>query len=212
MDINEVKAFLETNKETEEVKSFINGYKVVDLESVKKLVTTAGNNEVKSWFDSEIGTRATKGIETFKAKELDKLINEEVDKRTGKNETPEMKRIRELEEKLASKEKSEVRQEMLNKARKIVDDKKLPLDILDLINLESDDLINTNISKFEKMFNSYIAKAVEETVKTNSYKPTGKETKNTKQITKEDIENMTVIQRTQFKNADPELYKKLTGK
>ena len=51
-----------------------------------------------------------KGLETWKQNNLEKLIDEEIAKRYPE-ETPEMRRIKELEQKLAEKERESVRKE-----------------------------------------------------------------------------------------------------
>lgn len=63
------------------------------------------NKDIKSYFDAEKDTHHSKALETWKSNHLQGLIDEAV-KAANPEETPEQKRIRELEEKIANSEKA----------------------------------------------------------------------------------------------------------
>ena len=69
----------------------------------------------KKFLQPKMDAYFTKGLESWKANSLDKLINEEIKKRFP-NETPEMKRIMELEQKLANQEQERLKAEMVANA------------------------------------------------------------------------------------------------
>ena len=67
---------------------------ITDVEGLNKLLES--DKSLQGLFDKKVTT----GIENFKKNGMQKIIEAEVLKRTGKNETPEQKEIRELKERL----------------------------------------------------------------------------------------------------------------
>ena len=70
----------------------------LEFENIKPLF--ASNDDFKSFLDSEKDKHADKALKTWKANNLDKIIQSEILKATQVKETPEQKAIRELEAKL----------------------------------------------------------------------------------------------------------------
>lgn len=100
LTFEQVQAYLEANKENAEVQAY---YKtnVLTSDAVKTFLDTS---EGKKVLQPKLDAHFTKGLETWKTNNLDALVDEEVKKRNP-DETPEQKRIRELEEKLQKQEK-----------------------------------------------------------------------------------------------------------
>ncbi|WP_084245222.1 capsid assembly scaffolding protein Gp46 family protein [Planomicrobium okeanokoites] len=86
----------------------------------------AANKDVLSDLDSAKDTHHKTALDTWKTKNLTALVDEEVKKRNPPEETPEQKRIRELEEKIENGEKATQRAELKNKAMAYATEHKLP--------------------------------------------------------------------------------------
>lgn len=139
------------------------------LDNFKNLI--GNDKEFKSFFDSEKDKHYTKGLETWKANNLEKLVNAEVLKRTGKNETPEQKQLRELQEKFNAMEKANKTLEIKNKFKDVLAEKGLN-DFSDfLLNAEDEEVINANISLFESKLTPIIEKGVNTRLGSSSHTP-----------------------------------------
>lgn len=96
------------------------------LERGDLVAAAATNKDVLGELDSLKDTHHKTALETWKSNHLNQLVEEEVKKRNPPEETPEQKRIRELEEKIANGEKATQRAELKNKAMAYATDNKLP--------------------------------------------------------------------------------------
>lgn len=101
----------------------------------------------------------SQGLTSWKANNLEKLINDEVGKRFP-NETPEMKRIAELEKKLANQEQERLRAEMVANANRLVGEKGLPLSIAKYLAGSTLEETQANIYAFEQEYKSHLDSAV----------------------------------------------------
>jgi hypothetical protein len=168
MDLQELKAWLETNKDNAEVKAYLDSFKVQPtLEVFKSKLNDA---DFKSFLDSEKDKHLSKGIETFKSNNLSKLVDEEVKKRYPEKDAKDIQ-VEALRIELEKMKKENLMKEIKNQAILILDEKKLPKEVLNFI--VSDDLekTKTNIESFGNVFNPYIQIAVEERIKSGSYTP-----------------------------------------
>lgn len=116
MTFEEVKAWLKENAEDEAVIAYLVGVSkswIVGDDGKKFLESKEG----KELYQAEIDRRVTGGIDTFKEKSMPDLIKEQTDKLMEKlnpKETPEQKRIRDLEEKQEISDKA-LKKEKLEK-------------------------------------------------------------------------------------------------
>jgi len=180
MDFNEVKTYIDQNSHNEEVQHYIGGF--ITPDRVSKFLDT---EEGKKILQPKIDNHFTKGLETWKTNNLEKLINEEVAKR-NQQETPEQKQIRELTERLNKKETDERRQVVKNYALTHANNKKLPVDIIDFFLGENEEITTTNLNKLEEVLNNHIATAVEERLK-GGYKPPAGSKSDDKQLLAEQV-------------------------
>jgi hypothetical protein len=168
MDLKEIKAWLEENKENGEAKAYLDSFKVQPTLEVFK--NKLNETDFKSFMDSEKDKHLSKGIETFKTNNLEKLINEEIKKRFPDKDAKDIQ-VEALRSELEKMKKENIMKEIKNQAILLLDSKKLPKEVLDFI--VSDDLEKTkaNIESFGNVFNPYIQSAVEERIKNGSYTP-----------------------------------------
>ncbi|PAD17402.1 DUF4355 domain-containing protein [Shouchella clausii] len=157
MTLEEVKQFLAENKEKEDVKAYLEELSAVSADKVKGFLDT---DEGKRLLQPRLDQHFTKGLESWKKNNLQSLIDEAV-KAANPEETPEQKRIRELEEKLQASEKAAARKELVNKALGIADEKKLPKGIVDFFVADDEETTLSNLSKFEEVYNAAIQEKVE---------------------------------------------------
>lgn len=160
----------------------------LNLDNFKKKLEEA---EFKSFMDSEKDKHSAKAIATaldnFKKKDMQKLIDAEVLKRTGDNETPEQKKIRELEEQFANLQKEKAKSEMISKYKDVLTEKHIPTNLIDFLLGEDDDLTNANINLFENSMKEYIDNKVNDRIKDSSYIPPKGDNKKTGKISYEDV-------------------------
>lgn len=138
------------------------------LDAFKENLTN--DKDFKAYLDSEKDKHSSKALETWKTNNLEKLLSEEIKKRFPEKDEKDIQ-LESLKVEIEKMKKENILKEIKNQAILMLDEKKLPKELLDLI--VSDDLENTrsNIEALEKVFNPYIQSAVEERVKSNSYTP-----------------------------------------
>lgn len=161
----------------------------------------ASNKEIQSLVDNKV----TQGIDSFKKKGMQKLIEAEVLKRTGNNETEEQKAIRELKEKLENMEKEKARAEMVAKFKDTLTEKKIPTKLIDFVLGEDDETTNANITLFENSIKEFIETSVQDRLKGSSYTPP-KSDEVVGKITKQEFLNMGFLEQQKFANENPDLY------
>jgi len=167
MTFEEVKKYVEENRTSEDLKTYLQGS--VSVDGVQKFLSE--NEEGKRFLDSERDKHLSKGLDTWKFNNLQK----EIDKRVLElypEETPEKKQLRELNVKIEKMESEKQREVLKNKALTIAAEKKLPINkIVDLLIANDEETTVSNIGKFEEIFGASVQTAVEERLKGNGYTP-----------------------------------------
>jgi hypothetical protein len=204
MELNEIKAYITTNSDNEEVKAYLDSFKVQPtLEVFKSKINDA---DFKSFLDSEKDKHSSKSLETWKSNNLQKLIDEAVTK-ANPTETPEQKQIRELTERLNKKEAEELRGQLVNRALKVATEKKLPADLVDYFIGQDEETTLKNLEKLESIFTNHVNAVAEERLKSGYKPPKGD---NNTGITKEMFEKMGYMERVKLSTENPQLYKELS--
>ncbi|WP_434794681.1 hypothetical protein TPDSL_17950 [Terrisporobacter petrolearius] len=151
-------------------------------------------SEFKSFLDSQKDKHSSKAIatalENFKTKDMQKLIDAEVLKRTGDNETPEQKQIRELQQQFEALQKEKTHAEMVSKYKDVLNEKKIPSQLVDFLLADDEDITNANIDLFENSMKTFVDSKVEERMKDTSYTPPENKG-DVGKLTMEDLKNMT---------------------
>ncbi|MEA4987645.1 MAG: DUF4355 domain-containing protein [Anaerovorax sp.] len=167
MTIEELKKYVDENKESEELKVYLQG--LLNVEGVQEFL--GKSEDGKKWLDSEKDKHLAKGLDTWKSNNLQK----EIDKKIAElypDETPEQKQLRELNLKIEKMEKEKQREVLKNKALTIASEKKLPINnLIDLFIAEDEESTVSNIGKFEEIFGESLKLAVEERLKGSGYTP-----------------------------------------
>lgn len=157
MNIEEIKQFLEQNKENEEVKAFVGELSAVSADKVKGFLET---EEGKKLLQPRLDQHFTKGLATWKDNNLEKIVEEEVSKRNP-SKTPEQLEIEKLRKDMESERNARNREKLVNTALKVADKKTLPKDVIDFFIGENEESTIENLGKLEESFNAAVQAAVD---------------------------------------------------
>jgi len=158
---------ISANLETPEVKKFISKFNPlagVTKDNVGEFIEK--NDIFKSYRDSF----HTKGLETWKANNLKKLVDEEIAK-VNPQETPEQKKIRELEKRLNEEAAARKKESLKNLAIKKLSEKKLPVDIVDNLIGSDEESTEKTLAAYEQALESYKKALTEQLLKNNGRDP-----------------------------------------
>ncbi len=167
MTLEEIKAYLEANKDTEEVKVYLAGLSKPTPEGVTAFLTT---EEGKKILQPRLDQHFTKGLETWKEKTLPSLLDEEIKKKFP-GETEDQKRMRKLEEELAKEKNARIRSELVNKATNIATQKGLPIELVSYFVGQDEDSTVNNLTAVESIWQQNLEKAVEAKFKESGRTP-----------------------------------------
>jgi hypothetical protein len=181
-NFSEILTYLKEHSEDKDVKTYLEAFQKkseITLESVIEFVKK--NPDADKHFKSERDKAVTKAIETYKGKYKDKdgnfetILQAELEaqrKVLQPEETEEKKKIRMLEEKFAEQERALKNERLRNHKIKMVNEKKLPADIVDYIKTADDEESTTTIiESFAGMYNDVVNKAVESRLAGNVRNP-----------------------------------------
>jgi hypothetical protein len=170
MNLEEIKQFLEENKENQDVLGLVTQYvpkQELGLEDVQKLV--AEKEDFRKWLDSEKDKHFSKGLETFKVRTMPSIIDQEIQKRNP-SKTPEQLELEKIKAQLQQMENEKIRESLKNKALTIANEKKIPTQIIDFFIGQDEDSTVSNLKTFEDVMQSYVKSQVDERLK-GSYTP-----------------------------------------
>ncbi|MBT2661940.1 DUF4355 domain-containing protein [Bacillus sp. ISL-45] len=157
MNLAAVKKFLEDNKDQEEVKTYLGELSAVSADKVKGFLDT---EDGKRLLQPRLDSYFTKGLDSWKANNLEALVSEEVAKRNPA-QTEEQKRIAALEKALEDQQRESQREKLMNLAIKQATEKKLPVDLVSYFLAEDEEKTTANLAKLEETYNKAIQEAVD---------------------------------------------------
>ena len=181
--------------------------------------------------DTTTTDTSTTGTETklFTQEEVDKMLQSEVDRRItsalkkqAKSNEAKIKEAQKLaqmnesekfqyeleqrEKAIEEKEKALALAENKNEASRILADKGLSLSLVDFVVAEDAETMNDRIKTLDKAFKESVKREVEKRLGSSAPK---KNLPPDETITKEQAKKMTIIQRQNLLNSNPDLYKTL---
>jgi hypothetical protein len=145
INLETIKKFLNDNKDNDEVKAYLKELSTPTKDGVEGFLAT---EEGKKLLQPKLDSFFTKGLTTWKEKNLTGLVEEEYRKKHPE-ETEEQKQIRQLQERLDASEKKSQRESLLNKALEVADGKGLPKKLVNYFLGEDEDTTLTNITQVE---------------------------------------------------------------
>ncbi|NFA41834.1 DUF4355 domain-containing protein [Clostridium botulinum] len=135
----------------------------ITLEQFKNALEN--NLEVKGYYDSivdkTVSKRLDKGIESWKEKNLENIIDEEINKRYPQKTEAEIK-FEEQQEQLEKAMEEKRQLELQIKYQTIMAENNLPMDILDFVAGKDVETTISNIERFKSTTDTYIAKKVQD--------------------------------------------------
>lgn len=178
---------LETLKGVEGLANSSIDYSKLTVEEYKSILEN--NKEIKGYQTSLIDSAVSKGVESFKTKKMPQYIEDEIKKRDNSTKTPEQIELEELKKQIDNMQKEKSRAELSSKYTKVLNEKKLPVEFIDFILSDNEEVIESNIGKIETI----LTKAVSDGVKSklgNGYTPPKSPSNNKLKV--EDLANMSV--------------------
>lgn len=185
MNIEEVKNFINDNKESEEVKTYLQDFNKLSVEGIENYVTE--DEEGKKWFDSIKDKHFNKALDTWKSNNLTKLIDDEVKKKFPSKDEKDIE-VENLKVEIEKMKQEKLHEALTSKAIKIASDKNLPLNLVDFFIAQDEEATVNNLKVLEESFNKEVQKAVEKRLKNEGYNPPKDTSGNT--LTLENIKNM----------------------
>ncbi|HCV2848048.1 TPA: DUF4355 domain-containing protein [Staphylococcus aureus] len=168
MNIEEVKSFFEEHKDDKEVKDYLNGLKTVSVDDVKGFLDT---EEGKRFIQPELDRYHSKGLESWKEKNLENLIEQEVQKRNPE-QSEEQKRISALEKELEKRDAEAKREKLRSNALGKAQELNLPTSLVDRFLGDSDEDTEQNLKVLKETFDKYVQEGVE-----SKFKSSGRDVK-----------------------------------
>lgn len=168
MNIEEVKSLFEEHKDDKEVKDYLKGLKTVSVDDVKGFLDT---EEGKRFIQPELDRYHSKGLESWKEKNLEDLIEQEVRKRNPE-QSEEQKRISALEQELEKRDAEAKREKLRSNALGKAQELNLPTSLVDRFLGDSDEDTEQNLKALKETFDKYVQKGVE-----SKFKSSGRDVK-----------------------------------
>lgn len=150
MTIQEVKSFIEENKNTDDVKNFL-------TETYKSFLATDDGAKL---VDSVI----SKAVKSYEEKTLPGKLPALVDAKVKElypEMTPEQKQLKEVQAELERMKKEALKEKLLNKALTVATEKGLPTQLIDKFLGDDEQSTINNIETLSTIFNEYVQKSVD---------------------------------------------------
>lgn len=165
MELKEIIAELEKFKGQDEYENYISG--LITADRVNKFIDT---DEGKKILQPKIDSNFTKGLETWKSNNLEKLVSEKV-KELYPEQDPKDLEIKKVMQELENMKREATRKDLTNKAMKLATQKNLPVDLIDYFIGDDEEVTTKNLETFEKIFNSSLSAGIDSKIKDNTYIP-----------------------------------------
>ena len=163
MDLQEVKTYLETNSQDGAVIEYLNELKKPTAEAINVYLDS---QEGAKLLQPRLDSYFSKGLQTWKDNNLNKLIDEEVAKRNP-GETPEQKEIRELKAQIENDRNEREKEKLTNIAMKKANELGLPLDLVNHFIGADENTTISNLEYFNKLYQESIQTQVDAKFKQN---------------------------------------------
>jgi hypothetical protein len=176
VELKDVLDFLKANASNKEVMDSIGeALPEPNSEDIQGIVTSylSETPEGKTYLQSITDKRVTDGIKTYKEKHFDNDYLEKYNKEHPP-ETPEQKEIRDLRIEQRKIITDIEKERQTTKALKILAEKGLPIDLLNLSSWDSDESVNANIDLITTKLKNYFEDGVKKSLKIADGDPTPK--------------------------------------
>lgn len=165
MNINDVKQFIEENKDNEEVKNYIGGF--ITSGRVEEFLNS---DDGKKLLQPKLDSYHSKSLESWKMNNIEKLLDAEVKKRFPAKDEREIE-VEKLRLEVEKMKQEKLHETLKNKALTYATEKKLPVNLVDYFLGADEEGTIKNLNSLEEVFNAHIQNQVEERLKSNNYTP-----------------------------------------
>ena len=191
---------MEDNKSTQ-----VTGAETTDTSTTGTETKLFTQEEVDALLQREGDKRVTEALKKAERKNAERV--KEAQKLAQMNESEKYQyELEQREKAIEEKEKALALAENKNEASKILADKGLSLSLVDFVVAEDAETMNDRIKVLDKAFKESIKREVEKRLGSSAPK---KNLPPDETITKEQAKKMTIIQRQNLLNSNPDLYKTL---
>lgn len=191
---------MEDNKNTQ-----VTGAETTDTSTTGTEIKTYTQEEVDALLQREGDKRVTEALRKAERKNAERV--KEAQKLAQMNESEKYQyELEQREKAIEEKEKALALAENKNEASKILADKGLSLSLVDFVVAEDAETMNDRIKVLDKAFKESVKREVEKRLGSSAPK---KNLPPDETITKEQAKKMTIIQRQNLLNSNPDLYKTL---
>lgn len=191
---------MEDNKNTQ-----VTGAETTDTSTTGTETKLFTQEEVDALLQREGDKRVTEALRKAERKNAERV--KEAQKLAQMNESEKYQyELEQREKAIEEKEKALALAENKNEASKILADKGLSLSLVDFVVAEDAETMNDRIKVLDKAFKESVKREVEKRLGSSAPK---KNLPPDETITKEQAKKMTIIQRQNLLNSNPDLYKTL---
>ena len=169
MELAEITAYLDTNKDTEEVKNYIGGLNPVTTDRANAFLNT---EDGKRLLQPKLDTYHSKGLDSWRANNLDGLVAAKV-KELYPDTDPKDTLMAEMKAEIALMKSDGIHKELTNKALKVATEKKLPVELMEYFIGKDEATTLSNLGKLEAVFSAHIEAIVAERLKGGYVPPAG---------------------------------------
>jgi len=162
MEWKDIQAWLDEHKPDEEVAKYLAGAVPVTAETAKAFLES---EEGKKLTGPMLDSHFSRGLQTWKDNNLDKLVVELHDKKFPPEDDRD-KENRDLKERMAKLERDALRSALRADALKVAAERGLPIDVIDHFIAEDEPTTTANLTKLEQSFGAAVAAEVEKRLKT----------------------------------------------
>ena len=202
MTLEEVKQFIEENKDNEEVKQYLNSFKVEPtLEVFKEKIQS--DSEFKSYMDSEKDKHHAKALDTWKDNNLDTIVDEKV-KVLYPAQDPKDLEMKKLQQEIEQIRIDAKKKDLTNLALQKASELNLPVDLIGYLVSTDEESTLANIEKFNTSYSEGIQATVKAKLEGNGDVVT--KDRNLDNVSKEDFDNMNYTEKNDLYNTNKKLY------
>lgn len=173
VNVEGIKTYLEENKDSDDVKTFLAGINPINEDSAKKYLTEdrKGKKLLGTMSDEKVNAAVQSYEEKFTKEKLPALIEEKY-KKDHPDESEEQKQIRTLSEKVEAQDKKLLLKEMKEIAIEVMTDLELPfIKHSEMFITDNKDKMVKRIEAFNDTFTSEVEKAVAVKLRENGRDP-----------------------------------------
>lgn len=166
------------------------------------------SDEGKKLLQPKMDSYFSKGLDTWKNNNLQKLIDDEVAKRNPA-ETPEQKAIRDLQQQMAQANAEKVKAEQIALGQAIASEKGLPTSLVPYFIGDNESDTRQKLNFLEMEYKSTLEKQVEARLKNSNTTPNVNVNKGNEGEAPTDLTKMSYSERLELYNKNPQLYMQL---